>query len=101
MTVKWKYSLPDGSIGILTIERVAVRFRGVTFSRSKPDRHIDVKNEMRKYLDFYGPHEEGFIDNLGNYLTREEAFELAKANGQLKMTRVYPENCALYSEDIW
>jgi hypothetical protein len=99
--VKWKFQLPDRSLAILKIERVAVVFQGVVYSLPEPHRHIDVRTAIRKRIEMYGPHQEGFIDSLGNFLSREEAFKLAQANGQLRLTRRYVDGDVLYSEDIW
>lgn len=99
--VKWKYQLPDRSLTILKIERVVVVFQGAIYSLPEPNRHIDVRMAIRKHTEMYGPHQEGFVDSLGNYLSREDAFTLAQANGQLKLTRHYVEDDVLYSEDIW
>lgn len=40
---------------------------------------------------------QGFVDTMGNFLTREEAVPIAKASGQV------PEDFEglLYSEDLW
>lgn len=46
--------------------------------------------------------EQGFIDDKGNFLTREQAAQLALKSGQLKQPR-YPNdpNPQLFSEDLW
>lgn len=44
--------------------------------------------------------EQGFIDQWGQWMTREEAWEVAKSQGQIK----YPngvENGTLFSEDLY
>lgn len=46
---------------------------------------------------------QGFIDNKGNFHTREEAFKIAKAAGQLegRIKTDHPNSTTLYSEDIY
>lgn len=47
-----------------------------------------------------GKQEMGFIDQEGNFLTRQEAFEIANKQGQLR--RRYPEdNGYLFSENLY
>ncbi len=43
--------------------------------------------------------EQGFIDQFGIFLTREEAYVLAKAKGQIKDTPCIPGT--LFSEDLY
>ena len=45
--------------------------------------------------------EEGFIDNQGNFLTREEAWIIAEENGQIKYRCGGDENGVLYSENLY
>lgn len=55
--------------------------------------------------DGYEEIEQGFIDNCNNFLTREEAFEHAKACGQLCAKiineRMKSGSKQLISEDLW
>lgn len=44
--------------------------------------------------------EQGFIDQLGNFLTREEALEIAKRNGQIKR-RCGGDEHELFSENLY
>lgn len=44
-------------------------------------------------------HEGGFIDQFGEYLTREEAWKIAEANGQI-WREVAPKG-TLYSENLY
>lgn len=65
-------------------------------------RHFDAT--MRKMIEqlrlTVTGAEQGFVDQLGNFLTREEAWDIAKARGQVRT-----ENgicCGtLYSEDLY
>lgn len=44
--------------------------------------------------------EQGFIDQRGNFLTRQEAWEVAKAAGQI-VRRVGGDEGCLYSENLY
>lgn len=57
--------------------------------------------------DGYEELEQGFVDNHGNFLTREKAYEHAKACGQLCQKIIYEREHGgvggrkLISEDLW
>ena len=52
-------------------------------------------------LDYdYSDYEQGFIDNKGNFLTREEAFVVAEREGQIIRSAFSDEGC-LYSENLY
>lgn len=65
-------------------------------------RHFD--STMRKMLEqlrlTVTGAEQGFVDQFGNFLTREEAWDIAHANGQILRER---SRCVgtLYSEDLY
>lgn len=103
--VKWKYQLADGSLAIRTIDHVAIRFAGATYSLPKPNRHPDVIRRMHfdRGIRLYGPHEAGFLDCLGNFLNRRDAYALAITNGQLNrlVGPGFYQGNELYSEDLW
>ena len=70
-----------------------------------PDMITQINNRIdgHKFKHRHDP-DQGFIDQHGNYLTREEAYVIAKNNGQL----LYPEACGnglngkkLYSEGLY
>ena len=44
--------------------------------------------------------EQGFIDQFGNFYTREEAWDIALANNQI-IRRVGGDGCKLYSENLY
>lgn len=48
----------------------------------------------------YSDYEQGFIDNRGGFLTREEAFVVAEREGQI-IRRVGGDEGVLYSENIY
>lgn len=72
-------------------------------------RHKDAFNQL-KALGFksrkeYVEMEQGFIDHHNNFLTRKEAYEHAKACGQLCKNIIYEREKSgsreLRSEDLW
>ncbi len=87
------------------ITHVAIRFGGKIWSLPKPNRHHHIMlqiikdNPEIKYVDAHGD-DQGFLNEDGEYLTRAEAFVVAKENGQLRADRPiwYDE---LYSENLW
>lgn len=72
-------------------------------------RHSDIFRQLESLgfgpKDGYEEMEQGFVDSYGNFLTREEAYEHAKACGQLclRIIRERSENGnrRLLSEDLW
>lgn len=76
-------------------------------------RHFDmvmhgVLDQLRqdKLFDFEkaGRAEQGFIDQHGVFMDRKEAFEVAKAAGQLNVRRLkspHAESTTLFSEDLY
>lgn len=51
-----------------------------------------------------GRAEQGFIDQFGVFMSREEAFEVARAAGQLNVRREktpHPDSTELFSEDLY
>jgi len=45
--------------------------------------------------------EQGFLDQRGVFMTREEAFEVATAAGQIRHKSGKPEGKQLFSEDLY
>jgi hypothetical protein len=77
---------------------------GKVFKGEKPKRHADLTLEMYNYYSDI-PYEEmpkivfqGFYTNTNEIISREEAYILARQNGQ---TQVKKENGRLFSEDLW
>ena len=86
------------------IERAAIRFRGHVYSLPPPNRHHHVMRHIRETTGaayVYSPgDDEGFLDSLGNYLTREQALAVALRCGQVKVPA--DVRCGeLFSEDLW
>lgn len=67
-------------------------------------RHFDsVMMEQIKRgpaVDDWRGADQGFIDQKGNYLTREEAHVIASANKQI-LRRVGSDECSLFSENLY
>jgi hypothetical protein len=87
---------------ILRITGAAIVVNGVVWSLPAPARHCHL---IRAWCDahwtdgkpaFIGSHEQGFVTSAGNFVTREEAAELAYCAGQI--TERKP---TLFSEDVW
>lgn len=69
------------------------------------DMHAQIENryDSGKFINRHDP-DQGFVDQWGVYMTREEAYRVAEAAGQIK----YPEACGqgldgpkLYSEGLY
>ena len=56
--------------------------------------------EQVKLRDLPIEHVQGFIDQRGNFLTREEAWIVAEASGQI-IRRVGGDGKKLYSENLY
>jgi hypothetical protein len=86
------------------ITHVALRIGGTVYALPAPNRHHHV---IRWLVDEKGfatveahGDDQGFVDSLGNYLTRAQAYRVAQAAGQLRPDR--PNwNDELYSENLW
>lgn len=62
-------------------------------------RQIEARNDGEKFLRRSGD-DQGFVDQHGNYMNREEAFVVAIASGQIR----YPDACCegeLFSEGLY
>jgi hypothetical protein len=90
--------------GLRTVTHAAIRFRGITYSLPRPNRHHNViwdivEKTGVKTVDSRND-DQGFLDNHGNYLTRRQALRVARAAGQLKPDAQI--RCGLlFSEDVW
>lgn len=85
------------------IHAAAIRLESVIYTLPAPKRHPDifamiVKKYMGKFPYSFQTVEKGFLDDKGNFLTREEAGAVALACGQVKELHVGKE---LYSEEVW
>ena len=85
------------------ITGVAVCREGKVYFLPEPARHSDVIQMLIKKRVMLPPvrqAEQGFVDQNGKFLTREDAAKLALANGQCKKLRC-PSLGILFSEDLW
>ena len=82
------------------ITHVAVVFNYIIYSLPRPNRHHHV---IRSIGGCCGGTKQGFLTDDGEYISRRDAFILAKENGQL--TRLegeqYYQGNELFSEDLW
>lgn len=54
----------------------------------------DIRDQLRRG-------EQGFVDQWGKFMTREEAFEVATEAGQIIKKTGNPDSKELFSEDIY
>lgn len=70
-------------------------------------RHFDttMRNEIARMSDHVQSQvkymEQGFVDQWGKFMTREEAFEVATVAGQIRHKSGNPDSKELFSEDIY
>lgn len=66
-----------------------------------PDMHrqIRARPDGKKFYSA-GNVQQGFVDQWGNFLTREEAWKVAEAQGQI-LDRVGGDGGVLYSENLY
>lgn len=86
------------------ITHVAIRFNGEIYSLPAPNRHYHIIRLIAEKtggkVDPLSLDDEGFLDQSGRYLTREQALLVAKHNNQIKDINLV-RNGILTSEDIW
>ena len=51
--------------------------------------------------EYWGPSEQGFIDQFGRFYTREEAMQVARQNNQIRWPDDMLSKTALHSEDLY
>lgn len=94
------------------IETAAIQFpHGGVITYPRPHRHPDIMlSEAYEFarkieIDTTGNMEgliEGFLTSQGRFVDRSEAYDLAKAAGQIiYRDDVTPTPGALYTEDLW
>lgn len=79
---------------------VAIRHEADVFCLAQPNRHHDVIRHMVDDRNISPPisGEQGFFNEEGDFITREEARDIAIKNGQCKTPR---HSRLLFSEDLW
>ena len=79
-----------------------IGFDGEMVSLPEPNRHPNVIHKMAMELGHPKPikGDQGFIDNNGVFMSREEAFILANENGQI-LDKSKLRGKILFSEDLW
>ena len=87
------------------ITHVAIKFNGKLWSLPQPYRHHHIIKMIvmlgeAEYVDTERD-EQGFLDDTGKYLTREEAFLQAMTCCQIKEGSVGLQLGWLSSEDVW
>lgn len=66
-------------------------------------RHFDatMRDQFRRFgLKHDAPHVQGFIDQFGEFMTREEAHKVASEQGQIRH-RCGGDEATLYSENLY
>ena len=83
------------------ITHVAIRYQGATYCLPAPKRHYHV---IWMIVEATGKpirdNEQGFLDNTGTFLNREEALAHALAHNQVKDPNDIRAG-QLFSEDVW
>lgn len=80
------------------ITYAAVKHGESVYVMPRPCRHHHILHKHRLPQDAI----QGFVDSEGSFLTRTQAFHVAKAAGQLKPQRPgHYKGALLFSEDIW
>lgn len=76
----------------------AIHQGGVILSLPPPARHHTVMRHMVDDLGVKAPviGKQGFVTSAGRFVSREEAAQMAYANGQIR-----DDKPVLYSEDLW
>lgn len=82
------------------IAGVAVLYAGKTYKLPAPMRHHNLLHQIDGIA---GPHAEGFYDEDGFYLTREDAMLRAEQTGQMQRRDGATDykGPQLFSEDVW
>jgi hypothetical protein len=87
------------------ITHVAIKYKGFVYSLPRPNRHHHVIRMIAEIngVGIKGPDVQGFLDDKGNFLNRQEAYIHAKECVQV-IRKVTPGNYdgdSLFSEDLW
>ena len=69
---------------------------GNIVSLPKPSRHHDIINNLERPCAF----EQGFLTDAGTFVTREEAYIIARNEGQI-LFRCDGDEGRLFSDNLW
>ena len=94
------------------IVAAAIEYKGLIFTKPRPSRHHNIIQQLNYYVDIdfdWGKVEQGFIDHMGVFYTREAAYQHCQLIGQPLVRRIAlleaGENVyngeELFSEDLW
>ena len=93
-------AVPDFPKGVRHITHVAVVYKEVVYSLAAPDRHHHVLRVIYNAHKSCTKNKQGFLDNEGVYVSRQEALEIAlSANQVLDISSLRANQ--LFSEDLW
>ena len=84
------------------ITHVAIRFQGAVYSLPSPNRHHHVISHIvaTTGVSHVDDDEQGFLDETGRFLNRNQALHAALLNNQIcNPDRV--RSGMLFSEDVW
>lgn len=93
-------AVPVFPVGKIHITHVAVKYENQVYSLPAPDRHHHVLKVIYKKHNTTAYNKQGFLTNEGKFVTRKEAFAIAKEACQI---RDITKNVSgeLFSEDLW
>ena len=85
------------------IEAAAIKLKdGRIVFKFSPARHSDVMLDISTQGDSLSGAIQGFMTSEGRFVTREEAYKIADAAGQIiQREDVTPTPGTLYTEDLW
>lgn len=90
--------------GYADITHVAIKYDGVIYSLPRPNRHHHVIHLIATLngVGIKGPNVQGFLDENGEFLNRQDAFIRARRTGQIiRPAEGGYQGGDLYSEDLW
>lgn len=84
-----------------SITHVALIFNGKVWSLPRPYRHHHIIRTIVALgeAEKVDSQSQGFLDDMGRYVSRQRAFEIVKRNGQLPTGIII--GGVLTSEDLW
>ena len=87
------------------IVAAACVYRGIVYALPAPARHHDVIAYIGTKFELvgdpvHGGRDQGFIDSILGYVTRDVAAIRAIAKDQISPDKLHP-NGQLYTEDLW